>query len=99
MPRKGSLPALLHQLVGVILDHGVGEKLSAYPLYLLASPALVGFGQIDLDILSLPDVVHAGEADARQRLLNRLALRVEDTGLERDPDARLHAVGFNSAWS
>src|SRR4051812_32779395 len=77
--------SLLHDLVGVVLDHRVGEKLFAYPLYLLARPAFVGLGQVDLDVLALPDVVHASEAEARQRVLDRLALRVENAGLERDP--------------
>ena len=31
--------ASLHQLVGVVLDHGIGEQLFADPLYLLARPS------------------------------------------------------------
>src|SRR5262249_29138443 len=81
---------LPHKLVSEVLDYRIGEKLFAYPLYLLARPDRVGFGQIDLDVFALPHVVDAAKAQVRQRVLDRLALRVEDTGLKRDPDTRLH---------
>src|SRR5581483_4857492 len=94
-PRRrspASAPGSALELVGVVLDHCVGEKLSAYPLNLLAGPVLVAFGQIDLDVLALSDVVDADETQTRQGMLNSLALGIENAGLERDPDARLHRI-------
>src|SRR5262252_8233912 len=83
---------LSHELVSVVFDDGIDEKFLAYPLYLLAHPDRIGFSQVDLNVFALPDVVHAGEAQAPQCVLNGLALWVEDTRLERDPNARLHEV-------
>src|SRR5581483_4206942 len=94
-PRRrspASAPGSALELVGVVLDHRVGEKLSAYPLNLLTRSVLVTFGQVDLDVLALSDVVDADETQTRQGVLNSLALGIENAGLERDPDARLHCI-------
>ena len=71
------------QLIGVVLDDGVGEQVLADLLDLLAGGRLAGLGQVDLDVLALPDVVDAGEAEARQSVLDGLALRVQDAVLSR----------------
>jgi hypothetical protein len=39
---------------------------------------------------SLADVVHAGKAEAFERMMDGLALGVEDAGLQGDEDARFH---------
>src|SRR3546814_6636638 len=67
-----------------ILDHDVGEELPAHRLDIVVADA---FGQVELDQLSGAHVVDSGETEAFQRVVDRLALRVEDAVLQRDIDA------------
>ncbi len=47
-------------------------------------------GEVELDGLADADVLDAAPAQAVQRLLDRLALHVEDAGLQDHVDFRLH---------
>src|SRR5690606_30448486 len=79
------------QLECVILDDQVGEQFAAHALDLRARHGLVGRGQIDLDVLTLAYFLDSRKAEPGERVLNGLALRVEDTVLERDADTGFHA--------
>src|SRR5271169_5373985 len=68
------------ELVGVVLDHGVGEQVLAYALYRCTRGRLARRAELHLDVLALAHVFDAGDAERRQRMLDRLALRVEHTG-------------------
>ena len=55
--------------------------------------------EIDLDHLADAHLAHAGEAERAQRVAHRLALRVEDAGLQRHLHARLHQfTSFGPTW-
>ena len=61
---------------------------------LLREPVLLppaAGGEIDLDVLPLAHVRDTGEAEATERILDGLALGIEDAVLERDADAGFHA--------
>src|SRR6478735_434748 len=68
----------------VVLDQGVGEQLLAE----LAEPLRAL--RLQLDHAADVDVLDALEAERRQRLLDGLALGVEDALLGADQHARLH---------
>ena len=79
------------ELIGVVLDDGVGEKLLAHALDLGAGASGIALLHLDLDIFALAHIANRAEAKRVQRARDRLSLRVEHPGLERDGDARLHA--------
>ena len=54
------------------------------------SPSLGAVGEVELDQLARADVVDAGKAEPFERVVDRLALRVEDAGLQGDEHARFH---------
>src|SRR3977135_1414411 len=84
------LPISVHDLDAIILDHRVGEQLLGRLLEGGFGAALVRGRDLDVEHLAMP---HAGDADDAERLeraLDRLALRIEDAGLEGDGDARFH---------
>src|SRR6185503_8285202 len=70
-----------------ILDDRVGEQ---FPAHFLDIGIARAVGQVQFDELAGANVVHARKAQALQRVMDRLALRVEDAGLESDEDARFH---------
>src|SRR5205085_1447942 len=90
--RRSRLPLDL-ALDPEILDHRVGEELPAHRLDILVRDAL---GEVELDELAGADVVDAREAEAFQRMVDRLALRVEDAVLQRDIDSGFH--GCSGCW-
>src|SRR5690606_23140446 len=81
-------------LVGVVLDHRVGQQLAAHLLRRRLGLCRVALREIELDILALPDVPDAGEAQHFQRMVDGLALRVENAVLQRDMYFRLHRFRF-----
>ena len=83
-PWSWSLP--FHDIDAEILDYGVGQQLPAHGLDLGFGLGGVGFGQLKLDELALADVGDAAEAERLKRVLDGLALRVEDALLEGDVD-------------
>src|SRR4029453_4112385 len=52
----------------------------------------LGCGQIELEVFALPDIGYAVVTERVQGVRNHLALGIEDGWLERDKDARAHAV-------
>src|SRR3990170_3547462 len=58
-----------HQFERVVLDHGVGEQVSAHALDLDARRRLARVCDLDLDVLALAYVVDAGEAERAERAL------------------------------
>ncbi len=83
----GGYPA---DLDAVVLDHGVCEQL----LRRVPEPGLgtgaVAVGDLDVEHLALAHAGDAGDAERFERALDRLALRIENAGLECDCDAGLH---------
>ena len=63
------------------------------------SESLGAVGKVELDQLARADVVDAGKAEALERMVDRLALRVEHAGLEGDEDARFHEFSPADAGS
>jgi hypothetical protein len=55
------------ELIGVVLDDGVGEELFAHALDLGAGAAGVGLDHLDLDIFALAHVANGAEAERMQR--------------------------------
>src|SRR6185437_5576762 len=86
--KRGS-SGVLKPLDPEILDHRVREQLSAHVLDLGILRAL---GQVELDQLARADVVDARKSQPLQRMVDGLALGVEDSGLEGDEDSRFHGL-------
>src|SRR5262249_13852601 len=88
---------LSQQLHIIVLDHRIGEELVGRLLE--CGFRLLAVGRFDLDVehLALAHAGHARDAERPERALDRLALRVEDAGLEGYGDAGLHGVLMRSA--
>src|SRR6185437_5324524 len=86
--KRGS-SGVLEPLDPEILDHRVGEQLAAHVLDLGIFGAV---GKIELDQLARPHVVDSGKAQALQRMVDGLALRIEDAGFEGDEDSRFNGA-------
>ena len=87
----GARGGLFLYAVGVFFDDGVGEDFFGDALDLGAG----GFGgeavsQRKREILALAHRRYLCESDLAQRVLDGLALRVQDRCLQRDIDMRLH---------
>src|SRR5262245_22769037 len=80
------------QLHIIIFDHRIGEELVG--CLLKRGLRLLAVGRVDLDVehLALAHAGHAGDAERLERALDRLALRIEDAGLEGHGNTGLHAV-------
>ena len=76
----------------VVFDHGIGQQALAHLFDGGFRLGGVAFGQIQFNELALTDIVDAGEAERAESVLNRLALRIENTGLERDVDFGFHEI-------
>src|SRR6476646_7688378 len=70
-----------------ILDDRIGQELAAH---VLDGGILRPIGKVELDQLARADVVDAGKAQSLERMVDRLALRVEHSGFEGDEDSRFH---------
>src|SRR6516162_9348379 len=79
------------QFDSVIFDHGIGQELlgGAFERCLGAGP--IRAFDFDVKDLALPHAGHSPDAKRAQRPFDGLALWIENTGLERDSDARLHS--------
>src|SRR4029078_5460101 len=90
----GSLHASLSslELIGVILDDGVGEQLLAHALHLRAGTCRILLRHLDLDIFAFAHALNPTKAKGMQRTLDGLALRIEHAGFQGDGDARFHRV-------
>jgi len=75
----------------VVLDERVGEQPAAHLV------ELGGVLDVELDDPPDVDVLHAGEAQRGQCLLDRDALRVEDAGLRADEHAGAHHAAARSS--
>src|SRR5262245_40854465 len=83
-PFRTSCATSSHEIDRIVLDHGVGQELAAHPIDRLACLRRVTLVDFDLDILALPYVLHAGKSQPRERVADRLALRIEHARLQRD---------------
>lgn len=85
----------------VILDDGIGQQIAAHFIDLLERTCTIAFRQLDLDQLALTDFADAGKPQRAQCGLDRLALRVENTGFQSDVNARFHVVqgSADAAWA
>ena len=86
----GKLEPLTHQLERIVLNHRVGEQALAHAFDFRARGSLIGSLEIELDELALPDVGNTVETECTERVLNSLALRIENAVLQGDPDKRFH---------
>src|SRR5580658_6458329 len=87
MPHMRGLRGLVFEGAAILFDYRIGEHFpgNAFNLGLrlfAAQTAIEG----KLEILALANIVHAFVAHFLQRALDSLALRIEDTLLERDVD-------------
>src|SRR3977135_1058970 len=92
------LPISVHDLDAVILDHRVGEQLLGRLLEGGFGAALVRARDLDVEHLALAYARDAADAERFERALDRLALRIEDAGLEGDGDARFHGCLTGSVF-
>ena len=68
----------------------LASSLSAACLSSGLGPGPVAAVDLDVEHLALAHAGDAGDAERLQRALDRLALRVEDAGLQGDGDAGFH---------
>src|SRR3954463_10708458 len=80
----------LGQPNGVVLDDRVGEQRLGHLLGLLERGLLVARLELELDVLADPQRGGGREAEARQRVRDRLPLRVQDLRLEHHIDDDLY---------
>src|SRR5258705_3728895 len=92
------LPISVHHLDAIILDHRVGEQLLGRLLEGGFGAALVRTHDLDVEHLALAHAGDAADAKRFERALDRLALRIEDAGLEGDGDARFHGCLTGSVF-
>src|SRR5258706_16459489 len=92
------LPISVHHLDAIILDHRVGEQLLGRLLEGGFGFCLVGARDLDVEHLALTHAGDAADAERFERALDRLALRIEDAGLEGDGDARFHGYLTGSVF-
>src|SRR5450631_3844601 len=85
-----SRDALSEDFNSIVLDDGVGEQLVGRLLQVRLGLGLVGTGKLDVEHFALADAGDALDAKRLQRSLDRLALRVEDAGFQRNGHTRLH---------
>src|SRR5699024_776479 len=74
----------------VVFDDRVGEQALAHFGDAGAGNLRIGPGQVEVDDLALADPLDRAEAHGRERVPDRLALRVEDAGPQRDVNAGVH---------
>src|SRR5688572_13960628 len=72
----------LDELNAVILDDHIGEELLGHVPELGRGARRVVLADLDLEDLALADAFDGREAERAERALDRLALRVEDAGLQ-----------------
>src|ERR1035441_5999934 len=83
--------ALCLYAVREFLDHRVGEHLAGDALHLGARRLRAQpFGQRKREIFALAHSGYLRKSDLAQGVLDGLALRIQDRGLQRDIDMRLH---------
>src|SRR5262249_4692069 len=82
-------------LNGIVLDDRVGEEPLAGPAEPLAGRGLALGGALDVEVLALAHAVDALDAERAQRPFDRLALGVEDAGLQGHDDARSHRLDLS----
>ncbi len=71
---KFSITVLASNLRHIVFDVGVAGAV----------------GEVELDQLSGADIVDPGKAETFERMMDRLALRIEHAGLEGDENAGFH---------
>ena len=74
----------------ILLDHRIGEQLFAHRLEVCFGTIGVAARQLQVDDLALAHLAHRVKAQAIQGMADGLALRVENTILEGNEDARFH---------
>src|SRR3546814_8564454 len=77
-------------LDAVVFDHRVGEQLGAHRVEIGLAGAV---GDVELDEAPRAHVRHAAEPQPLERMMDRLALRVEHPRLERHIDIHCHGGG------
>src|SRR6516165_11059348 len=82
--------SLIHQIDGVVLDHGIGQEFGAHGLDAGLRLGAVRLGELQLDVFALPDILYPGEAESAKRMGDGAALGIENAVLEGDMDLRLH---------
>src|SRR5258707_14617147 len=92
------LPISVHHLDAIILDHRVGEELLGRLPEGGFGAALVRADDLDVEHLALAHAGDAADAERFEGALDRLALRIEDAGLEGDGDARFHGCLTGSVF-
>src|SRR5689334_12733057 len=95
MPGKTTTAAFMaggssQHLDAVVLDHRVGEEFFRGILEGGFGPGPVGAVDLDVEHLALADAGHATDPERLQSALDRLALRIENAGFQRNGDACLH---------
>src|SRR5271156_4603091 len=79
-----------HHFDAVVLDHGVGEKLFGGGFQCRFGTGTVRTFDLDVKDLALADAGDRVDAKRPQRAFDGLALRVENSGFQRDGDAGFH---------
>jgi hypothetical protein len=88
---EGGPYRLLHDLEAVFLDNGIGQNFLGDALELRLSLATSPAVEIQHEEFALADVSDAFIAEARERMVDGLTLRIEDGAFWHDPDVCFHA--------
>src|SRR3546814_7391645 len=87
----GGLPSVASGAFdAVVFDDGVGEQLRAHRIEIGVADVV---GNLELDEAPRADIVDPGKAQPFERMMDRLALRVENPRLERHIDIHFHGCG------
>src|SRR5262249_14733303 len=92
MARLLSQTALGQNLNPEIFDHRVGEQFLCRILQRRLGAGAIGALELDVKHLALAHAGDAINAERPQRPLDSFALRIENTGFQRDRDAGFHQV-------
>src|SRR5580692_2171660 len=88
---KQRIPALVLNAIRELFNNGVGENFPGNALNLGASiGGSKAIGEGEGEILALADGFHLCETDLAQGVVNRLPLRIQNRGLQRNVDMSLH---------
>ena len=89
---------LVLDAVGVLLDYGVGEDFGGYALdYGFCRLGGEAFSEGEGEVFALAGALDSGEVHLAECILDGLALRVENRGLQSYVDMSLHFRDYSSS--
>src|SRR5438105_13182685 len=94
-PTRRSTSASLHNLKPIFFDHRICQDFLRNPLQLRLGLLAIPSVQIQNKKLPLPHILHRRITQPRQRVLNRLPLRIKHGSLRHHPNMCFHARKYS----